>query len=74
MSAESSDRLMRLAQTMREDLDPRVRSLAMSVIRQFETDPDAGPGSWAKVMAQHRDERHPKFWEGFWAGMWAGRA
>ena len=46
----------------------------MSVIRQFETDPDAGPGSWAKVMAQHRDERHPKFWEGFWAGMWAGRA
>jgi hypothetical protein len=69
MSAESSDRLMRIAQTMKDDPNPAVRSLAMSVLRQFE--PDSGPNSPTTLARAHSAKRSSDFWEGFWDGMWA---
>jgi len=42
----------------------------MSVLRQFEPDPDS-PINEAKANNRYRLESDQKFWEGFWAGMWA---
>ena len=68
MSAESSRRLMQLAEEMMHDDDPRVRSLAGSVLRQFE--PDPGSPHRASDAQRYKNEG-PAFWRGYWADMWA---
>lgn len=69
MSKESSEKLMLLAETMIKDPNVQVRSLAASVLSQFE--PDAGPDYPSTFQQAHATERDPEFWRGFWAGMWA---
>lgn len=62
MSAETSERLATLASQLLDHPDEDVRSLAGSVLRQFEPDPaKRGP----------EGEKPLLYRQGFWDGLWA---
>lgn len=67
MSAETSKELASVAARMLQHEDPVMRSLAASVLRQFEEDP--------RMLARvgRSATRSPEFWDGYWEGMWACR-
>lgn len=73
MSAESSKRVTALAAAMLDHPDAAVRSLAGSVLRQFEKDDSAVTlerlSQWQ--IRQRYSGQSEEFWKGFWAGMWA---
>lgn len=71
---ETSKRLASMAAAMLDHPDPAVRSLAGSVLTQFE--PDKDPATVIETLTpwhirQRYSGRDERFWEGFWAGMWA---
>ncbi len=66
MGAESSRKLASLAASMLDDEDPAVRSLAGSVLRQFEREDEAPSRRMDAILTG----RTPEFWEGYWDGLW----